>query len=124
MAGGAVERWSGTDEERLSSRLRVGRTQDRNRLERLYYAEAQHARVDTPLGRKDVPLRRFAAEAGVPLGQVASVGNSSPDISMFRASGLGIAFRPTDEHVRAWADVVLAGASLVEVVGPVLGHGP
>lgn len=80
--------------------------------------------VHTPLRDKSVPLRRFAKDLRVPLGQVAAVGNSSPDIGMFRASGLGIAFRPTDEWVRRDADVVLRGRSLREVLPVVLGPDP
>ncbi|NML17270.1 autotransporter assembly complex protein TamA [Azohydromonas caseinilytica] len=53
LVAGNVERWTGEDEDRTSARLRVGRTQDRNRLERTYYAELQHSRVDSPLGRRE-----------------------------------------------------------------------
>ncbi len=80
--------------------------------------------VGTPLRNKARPVRRFARELGVPLGHVAAVGNSSPDISMFRACGLGIAFRPTDAFVKKHADVVLPGRSLTEVLGPILGAPP
>jgi translocation and assembly module TamA len=51
LVAGNVETLKSLDEDRFSARLRVGRTQDRNRLERTYYAEVQHSRVDSPLGR-------------------------------------------------------------------------
>lgn len=76
----------------------------------------------TPLGDKSVPVRRFASELGIPLGQVASVGNSSPDIAMFRASGVGIAFRPSDEFVSKEADHVVAGPNLGDIVPAILGR--
>ena len=48
-------------------------------------------------------LRRFAAEAGVPLSQTVAVGDGANDLDMIAAAGLGIAFnaKPT---VRAAAD--------------------
>lgn len=51
LVSGSVERWSGTDEERFSGRLRAGVAQNRVRLERQYYVELQRSRVDSPLGR-------------------------------------------------------------------------
>jgi phosphoserine phosphatase len=78
--------------------------------------------VATPLRDKSVPLRRFAAQLDVPLGRVAAVGNSSPDVGMFRSAGLAIAFRPTDEGVQRHADVVLPGRSLTEILYPILGR--
>jgi len=77
--------------------------------------------VNTPLRDKAVPLRRFAKEIGVPLGQVASVGNSSPDIPMFWSSGLGIAFDPADDDTRQEADVVVPGPDLRDLLPLVLG---
>jgi translocation and assembly module TamA len=50
LVAGNVESLKVEDEDVLSARLRVGRTQSRNRLERQYYAEATHSRVDSPLG--------------------------------------------------------------------------
>lgn len=68
--------------------------------------------VNTPLRDKSLPVRRFAQELGIPLGHVASVGNSAPDVPMFWASGLGIAFDPMDEHTRQEADVTVEGMDL------------
>ena len=53
-------------------------------------------------GKADA-LRRFAAEAGVPLSQTVAVGDGANDLDMIAAAGLGIAFnaKPT---VRAAAD--------------------
>lgn len=77
--------------------------------------------VNTPLRDKSIPLRRFAKELGVPLGQVASVGNSAPDVPMFWSSGMGIAFDAMDEHTRQEADVVVEGQDLRQLIPVILG---
>ena len=46
--------------------------------------------IDRP-GKADA-LRRFAAEAGVPLSQTVAVGDGANDLDMIAAAGLGIAF--------------------------------
>lgn len=77
--------------------------------------------VNTPLRDKSIPLRRFAKELGIGLGQVASVGNSAPDVPMFWSSGLGIAFDAMDEHTRDEADVVIEGNDLRQLIPVILG---
>lgn len=78
-------------------------------------------RVNTPLRDKAVPVRRFAHDLGVPLENVASVGNSSPDIPMFRTCGLGVAFRPVDDYVKEAADVIVEGNDLQGILPAILG---
>lgn len=72
--------------------------------------------VHTPLRDKGAPVRALAARLGIPLGSVASVGNSSPDIAMFRTTGVAIAFRPTDEFTGREADAIVAGPDLRQVL--------
>lgn len=48
-----------------------------------------------------------AARLDVPQEQVVSVGNSRYDVTMFDKSGMGIAFMPSDDHVRDNADAVV-----------------
>jgi len=43
---------------------------------------------------------------------IVSVGNSRYDVSMFRRSGKGIAFRPSDEGVKESADAIVEGEDL------------
>jgi len=43
---------------------------------------------------------------------IVSVGNSHYDVSMFRRSGKGIAFRPSDERVKEGADAIVEGEDL------------
>lgn len=76
--------------------------------------------VNTPLRDKSRPVVDFADRLGVGLGAVATVGNSAPDIPMFRASGLGIAFRAADPHVEQHADVAVRGDDLRSVVDPIV----
>lgn len=77
--------------------------------------------VNTPLRDKSRPVRGFAAALDIPLEQVASVGNSAPDIPMFWASGLGIAFDPMDEATRKEADVRVEGRDLRDLLPFLLG---
>jgi phosphoserine phosphatase len=55
---------------------------------------------------KAVALRRFAAEAGVPLSQTVAVGDGANDIDMLTTAGLGIAFN-AKPALRAVADTAL-----------------
>ncbi|MFI5779420.1 phosphoserine phosphatase SerB [Nocardia sp. NPDC051570] len=61
--------------------------------------------VDRP--GKAVALRRFAAEAGVPMEQTVAVGDGANDIDMLNAAGLGIAFN-AKPALREIADTALS----------------
>jgi hypothetical protein len=52
-------------------------------------------------------LRRFAADAGVPLSQTVAVGDGANDLDMIAAAGLGIAFN-AKQVVRDAADTSLS----------------
>ena len=77
--------------------------------------------MNTPLRDKSVVVRALALKLGIPLSRVACVGNSAPDVTMFRCAGMGIAFRPADRHVVAHADVTVDGNDLRAVLLPILG---
>jgi phosphoserine phosphatase len=47
---------------------------------------------------------------------IVSVGNSHYDVSMFRRSGKGIAFRPSDEGVKESADAIVEGEDLAGIL--------
>ena len=53
LLGGAVERLVSDTDVVLSQRLRLGRTQDTQRLERLFYVEAQHSSRRTNAGDRN-----------------------------------------------------------------------
>lgn len=61
--------------------------------------------VDRP--GKAVALRRFAAEAGVPMAQTVAVGDGANDIDMLNAAGLGVAFQ-AKPALREVADAALS----------------
>ena len=61
--------------------------------------------VDRP--GKAVALRRFAAEAGVPMEQTVAVGDGANDIDMLNAAGLGVAFQ-AKPALREVADTALS----------------
>ncbi|TMH13889.1 MAG: outer membrane protein assembly factor [Betaproteobacteria bacterium] len=50
LIGGSAERLRSADQLRTSWSARVGRTQDTPRIERLYYAELAHSRLETAAG--------------------------------------------------------------------------
>ncbi len=56
---------------------------------------------------KERALRRFAAEAGVPLSQTVAVGDGANDLDMISAAGLGVAFN-AKPAVRDAADTSLS----------------
>jgi phosphoserine phosphatase len=56
---------------------------------------------------KAVALRRFAADAGIPLSQTVAVGDGANDLDMIAAAGLGIAFN-AKPMVRDAADTSLS----------------
>ena len=51
LVAGSAERLRSGEETRTAWTARLGRTQDTQRIERLYFAELTHARVDNPAGR-------------------------------------------------------------------------
>ncbi|MHB8634117.1 MAG: HAD-IB family phosphatase [Thermoplasmatota archaeon] len=72
--------------------------------------------VRTPLADKAQPVVRFASELGIPLGQVAAVGNSLPDVSMFEVAGRSVAFHPEDDFTRAHATWVIEEGPLDQIL--------
>lgn len=63
--------------------------------------------LNVSLAGKGEKVEMIADLLEVGKNDIASVGNSRYDVPMFEASGLGIAFRPEDDEVRAGADVVV-----------------
>lgn len=53
-------------------------------------------------------VKQVAAEAGVPLDEVAYLGDDLPDLPAIRAVGLGVAVADAAAEVQAGADLVLA----------------
>ena len=66
-----------------------------------YYLDITH-----PLANKGVALAEIAKLLGVPLGQVAVIGDGSNDVAMFERAGLSIAMGNASPQVQQAADFV------------------
>lgn len=66
-----------------------------------YYLDITH-----PFANKGCALTRIAALLGVPLAEVAVVGDGANDVAMFERAGLSIAMGNASAHVRQAADCV------------------
>lgn len=69
---------------------------------------------------KDKALIELANELNIPRRNIVSVGNSHYDVKMFQASGMGIAFNPSDAEVEKYADAVIKEKDLEKVVSVAL----
>lgn len=69
------------------------------------YLELMPAGVDKGTG-----LTRLAEMLGIPMSQVIAVGDSSNDLAMIRAAGLGVGVANVTDDVRPYCDVVLETA--------------
>ncbi len=65
---------------------------------------------------KPAALERLARELHVPLEATAYVGDAWNDLGVLEAAGLGIAFHPKGDDVRAAADVVIEDGPLTGVL--------
>jgi phosphoserine phosphatase len=67
------------------------------------------------LADKGKPLKELLERNGIEKANSASIGNSYSDVGMFEVSGLGIAFNPSDDHVRKNADMIIEGKNLMDL---------
>jgi Cof subfamily protein (haloacid dehalogenase superfamily) len=67
----------------------------------LYYLDVTHNSAD-----KGYAVRRLAAGAGVPLEEVAVIGDMSNDVPMFKTAGLAIAMGNASAEVQGLADFI------------------
>jgi HAD superfamily PSPase-like hydrolase len=65
--------------------------------------------------------REILRKLGVPRERTASVGNSAYDATMFRETGFGVAFNPSDDVVRRRARFVVEGTDMRPVLAHLLG---
>ncbi len=72
------------------------------------FPDADFINVIAPEASKGRALRELAAFLGVPLDQVAAIGNGDNDRSLLEAAGLGIAMGNASEELKAAADLVVA----------------
>lgn len=57
--------------------------------------------------KKDAIVRQLSQQLSVPLNKFAAVGDAAPDVSLFRAVGLKLAYNPKDHLIVEAADSVL-----------------
>ncbi len=68
------------------------------------------------LADKGVSVPPFIERFGTVKERTASIGNSFTDIKMFEATGMAIAFNPTDPYVEAAADHVVRSGNISDVL--------
>jgi phosphoserine phosphatase len=73
-------------------------------------------RIRVPIKGKEGVLRSLQSRLGIPPERTASVGNSEIDVGLFKASRIGVAFRPEDAVVRAHASYVVEEHDLRRVI--------
>jgi phosphoserine phosphatase len=79
--------------------------------------------VRVPVKRKGETVKALRERLSIAQEAVAAVGNSEIDVSMFRQSRIGIAFRPADDLVRAGATHIVTERSL-DALRPLLSNDP
>ena len=67
-------------------------------------------------GRKDRLVEAFCRRHALERQEVITVGDSEGDVSMFRGTGLSIAFHPADTAVESAADRICRGGPLTELI--------
>jgi len=72
--------------------------------------------IGVKLMYKDETIKKISREQNISFENIASVGNSCFDIPMFDISGLGIAFNPSDDCVKKYADYVVVEKDLTNIV--------
>ncbi len=83
--------------------------------------------LQVELTHKDENVRTLRKQLALPVEACAAVGNSCFDIPMFETCGLGVAFNPEDDCVRASADVIVEGKDLkrlIHALDPFLANAP
>ncbi len=72
-------------------------------LSQPYYLDVTH-----PLASKGSVVEYLAKELGIPTSEIATIGDSENDTSMFEKGGFAIAMGNANDEVKAQADVVVA----------------
>ncbi|MFC4908052.1 Cof-type HAD-IIB family hydrolase [Actinomadura gamaensis] len=89
----------------------------------LVRSEATYLEVLPEGATKGAALRELAAARGVPLAEIAAIGDNPNDIDMIRVAGTGVAVGDGHPDVRAAADLVVAACAdgaVADLVGRLL----
>ena len=74
--------------------------------------------VNVELKNKNKNVFNISNKLGIPLENIAAVGNSCFDIPMLNNCGIGIAFNPDDECIQNIADIVIIDKDLCKIIKP------
>ncbi len=77
-------------------------------------------KMNVDLRNKGVNVRKFIEKYNTTSERTVSIGNSFTDVSMFRQSGLSIAFNPTDKYTSEAADVTVVSENIADVLDYIL----
>jgi len=77
-------------------------------------------KMNVDLRDKGINVRQFIEKYGTTKERTVSIGNSFTDIGMFKASGLSIAFNPTDPYTSEAADLTIESENISDVLDPIL----
>ncbi len=80
-------------------------------------------KMNVDLRDKGINVRQFIEKYGTTKERTVSIGNSFTDIGMFKASGLSIAFNPTDPYTSEAADLTIESENISDVLDPILDDG-
>ncbi len=80
-------------------------------------------KMNVDLRDKGINVRQFIEKYGTAKERTVSVGNSFTDIGMFKASGLSIAFNPTDPYTSEAADLTIESDNISDILDPILDDG-
>ena len=72
-------------------------------LSQPYYLDVTH-----PLASKGAVVHYLSRELGIPTDEIATIGDSENDVSMFEKGGFAIAMGNANDEVKAQADAVVA----------------
>lgn len=77
-------------------------------------------KMNVDLRDKGINVRQFIEKYGTTKERTVSIGNSFTDIGMFKASGLSIAFNPTDPYTSEAADLTIESENISDILDPIL----
>lgn len=79
-------------------------------------------KMNVDLRDKGINVRQFIEKYGTTKERTVSVGNSFTDIGMFKASGLSIAFNPTDPYTSEAADLTIESDNIADILDPIMDY--
>lgn len=76
--------------------------------------------LNVPLMKKEKIMLKILDELAIPASECVAVGDSKVDIGMLEHAGLGIAFCPEDDSLKAVADVTISEKDLLKILDHII----